>query len=65
MSPASAKDFLLKLINQTDFKLNLAEANDLIQAYKWLYELDPEKGQAPKPVMRENVVTKKAKAKGK
>ena len=52
MEPAEAKDFLIKLLSGTEFKLTLAEANKLMHSYKWLFELDPS-GQAPKPIMKE------------
>lgn len=35
-------DFLIKLLNNQKFELSLKEANDLLVAYKWLYELKKE-----------------------
>jgi hypothetical protein len=32
-------DFLLKILNNQKFELTLKEANDLLVAYKWLYEM--------------------------
>lgn len=58
MNPASAKQFLLRLLNGTDFKLNLSEANDLIQAYKWFHDLDVSE---KKQMIKKDPIKKKAK----
>ena len=65
MTSASSKSFLLKLLSGTEFNLKLADASDLIQAYKWLYDLELE---VKKPLALSNQspivnVNKKAKKK--
>lgn len=39
MSELEKIDFLIKLLNREKFTLSLEESAQLLQAYKWLYEL--------------------------
>jgi hypothetical protein len=39
MSELEKIDFLIKLLNKEKFTLSLEESAQLLQAYKWLYEL--------------------------
>ncbi len=57
MTPAEAKKFLMGLLSNTDFKLTLAEAGKLVQAYRWLFDLQIDEGQ--QPIIKENVIKEK------
>lgn len=62
MSAVSHKEFILKLLNGTEFTLNLREASQFVGAYKWFYDLPLEKAA---PIAKENPIKKVTKKKGK